>query len=86
MSRITRIVTYIFMLLHNKVTTDVTHRSDRTGCTASHSGTSAAAPLAAGVIALVLSVNPCITWRDVQHLIVLSSVSVSSPYFVVFKK
>lgn len=60
-----------------QVTTDVTHRPGSTGCTSAHSGTSAAAPLAAGVIALVLSVNPCLTWRDVQHLIILSSVPVS---------
>ncbi|XP_067935170.1 proprotein convertase subtilisin/kexin type 7-like [Watersipora subatra] len=58
------------------VTTDVTHRPQSTGCTNSHSGTSAAAPLAAGVIALVLSVNPCLSWRDIQHLIVLTSVKV----------
>ena len=39
-------------------------------CTALHSGTSAAAPLTAGVIALVLSVPPDLTWRDVQYLLV----------------
>ncbi|KAF6026264.1 PCSK7 [Bugula neritina] len=60
------------------VTTDVTHRKDSNGCTHEHSGTSAAAPLAAGVIALVLSANPCLTWRDVQHLIVLSSVKIDT--------
>ncbi|CAB4064560.1 PCSK1 [Lepeophtheirus salmonis] len=42
-------------------------------CTVSHTGTSAAAPLAAGVIALTLEANPNLTWRDVQHLIVYSS-------------
>jgi len=46
-------------------------------CTDHHTGTSAAAPLAAGVIALALSANPCLTWRDVQHLVVLTSVKVS---------
>ena len=35
-----------------------------------HSGTSAAAPLAAGMIALLLSVRPELTWRDVQHVLV----------------
>ncbi|KAL7754005.1 pheromone processing endoprotease [Sorochytrium milnesiophthora] len=39
-------------------------------CTSAHSGTSAAAPLAAGVLALVLSVRPDLSWRDVQRLIV----------------
>jgi proprotein convertase subtilisin/kexin type 1 len=43
------------------------------GCTVSHTGTSAAAPLAAGILALVLEANPSLTWRDVQHLVVYSS-------------
>ena len=43
-------------------------------CTGSHGGTSAAAPLAAGVIALGLSVRPELTWRDVQHIAVHSAV------------
>ncbi|VVC45506.1 Peptidase S8, subtilisin-related,Peptidase S8, subtilisin, Ser-active site,Proprotein convertase [Cinara cedri] len=38
-------------------------------CTLNHSGTSAAAPLAAGVIALALEANAELTWRDVQHLL-----------------
>ncbi|XP_050531302.1 neuroendocrine convertase 2 [Daktulosphaira vitifoliae] len=42
-------------------------------CTKSHSGTSAAAPEAAGVFALALEANPELTWRDVQHLTVLTS-------------
>ncbi|XP_041980967.1 neuroendocrine convertase 1-like [Aricia agestis] len=42
-------------------------------CTLGHSGTSAAAPLAAGIIALTLEANPNLTWRDVQHLIVWTS-------------
>ncbi|ODM92521.1 Neuroendocrine convertase 1 [Orchesella cincta] len=39
-------------------------------CTTSHTGTSASAPLAAGIVALVLEANPKLTWRDVQHLTV----------------
>ena len=39
----------------------------------SHTGTSAAAPLAAGILALVLEAAPDLTWRDVQHLVVWSS-------------
>ena len=35
-----------------------------------YSGTSASAPLAAGMIALALEANRNLTWRDVQHLIV----------------
>lgn len=42
----------------------------RNTCTEQHSGTSAAAPLAAGIIALVLEANPDLTWRDVQHVVV----------------
>ncbi|XP_050520108.1 neuroendocrine convertase 1-like [Daktulosphaira vitifoliae] len=52
----------------NIVTTDV-----RGGCTTKHTGTSAAAPLISGIIALALSANPSLTWRDVQHLIVWTS-------------
>ena len=37
------------------------------GCTESHTGTSAATPLAAGMAALMLEVRPCLTWRDVQE-------------------
>ncbi|KAL2090314.1 hypothetical protein ACEWY4_015002 [Coilia grayii] len=50
------------------VTTDV-HGS----CTSEHTGTSASAPLAAGIIALALEANPTLTWRDVQHLVVRAS-------------
>ncbi|KAJ8365919.1 hypothetical protein SKAU_G00147500 [Synaphobranchus kaupii] len=42
-------------------------------CTLRHSGTSAAAPEAAGVFALALEANPDLTWRDMQHLTVLTS-------------
>ncbi|XP_075979431.1 neuroendocrine convertase 1-like [Anticarsia gemmatalis] len=42
-------------------------------CTLGHTGTSAAAPLAAGIIALALNANPNLTWRDVQHLVVWTS-------------
>merc|ERR1719230_886079 len=42
-------------------------------CTLKHSGTSAAAPEAAGVFALALEANPNLTWRDMQHLVVLTS-------------
>jgi proprotein convertase subtilisin/kexin type 2 len=42
-------------------------------CTKTHSGTSAAAPEAAGVFALALEANPNLSWRDIQHLSVLTS-------------
>ncbi|KAI9029834.1 peptidase S8/S53 domain-containing protein [Phycomyces nitens] len=54
-------------------TTDV----GRNSCSDRHGGTSAAAPLAAGVFALVLSVRPDLTWRDLQHLCVQTAVPVT---------
>lgn len=50
------------------VTTDL-----RQKCTDSHTGTSASAPLAAGIIALALEANKNLTWRDMQHLVVWTS-------------
>ncbi|NXV16202.1 PCSK4 convertase, partial [Cepphus grylle] len=50
------------------VTTDLHHH-----CTDKHTGTSASAPLAAGMIALALEANPALTWRDLQHLVVRTS-------------
>lgn len=39
-------------------------------CVKSFRGTSSAAPLAAGIFALVLQANPNLTWRDLQHIVV----------------
>ncbi|GLH10076.1 Furin-like protease 1, isoforms 1/1-X/2 [Gryllus bimaculatus] len=39
-------------------------------CTSSHTGTSASAPLAAGICALALESNRDLTWRDMQHIVV----------------
>ncbi|KAE8631692.1 hypothetical protein XENTR_v10001277 [Xenopus tropicalis] len=50
------------------LTTDI-----RLRCTDQHSGTSASAPLAAGIIALALEANPALTWRDLQHIVVRAS-------------
>ena len=36
-------------------------------------GTSASAPLVAGVVALMLEANPGLTWRDVQHVLIESA-------------
>lgn len=47
------------------VTTDLHHQ-----CTSSHTGTSASAPLAAGICALALESNRELTWRDMQHIVV----------------
>ena len=42
-------------------------------CTGSFGGTSSAAPLVSGIIALVLEENPELSWRDVQHILVKSA-------------
>ncbi|KAM4735283.1 furin-like protease kpc-1 [Anableps anableps] len=43
------------------------------GCVTHFPGTSSAAPIAAGILALALEVNPVMTWRDVQHLITMTA-------------
>ncbi|TNN12242.1 Furin-like protease 1 isoform 2 [Schistosoma japonicum] len=50
------------------ITIDLNHT-----CTDNHSGTSASAPLAAGICALTLSANPNLTWRDLQYLVVYTA-------------
>jgi len=50
------------------VSTDLSNK-----CTDTHTGTSAAAPLAAGICALALEANPELTWRDMQHIVVQTS-------------
>ncbi len=42
---------------------------DPSECTSTFGGTSSAAPLAAGIIALMLEQRPELTWRDVRHII-----------------
>ncbi|KAF9178129.1 pheromone processing endoprotease [Haplosporangium sp. Z 767] len=45
-------------------------------CYPYHSGTSAAAPIAAGIYALVLEVRPDLNWRDIQYLTVHTAIPV----------
>ena len=46
-------------------------------CYSNHGGTSAAAPLGAGIFALALSARPELTWRDLQHVLVLTGVPIN---------
>ena len=55
------------------VTTNWRKNGDYPDCVDKHGGTSAAAPLAAGMIALFLAVRPDLTWRDVQHIVLKSA-------------
>ncbi|GAG15678.1 unnamed protein product, partial [marine sediment metagenome] len=41
--------------------------------TSTFGGTSSAAPVVSGVVALMLEANPNLTWRDVQHILVESA-------------
>lgn len=66
--------------VYNKgiVTTDLIGNAGYSSgdCTAEFGGTSSATPVVSGAIALVLEANPSLTWRDVQHLIALTSMKV----------
>jgi subtilisin family serine protease len=56
------------------VTTDLLSRFGYSNgaCTFDFGGTSAAAPQIAGVVSLMLEVRPELSWRDVQHILILS--------------
>lgn len=43
-------------------------------CTNGFGGTSSAAPLVSGIVALMLDANPTLTWRDVQHILVETAI------------
>lgn len=48
-----------------------------TDYTANFNGTSAAAPVVSGVVALMLEANPDLGWRDVQEILILSATEIN---------
>lgn len=60
------------------LTNDEKHTTDvgTNECYSGHGGTSAAAPLAAGIFALVLQIRPDLTWRDMQYLVMQTALPV----------
>ncbi|CZT04450.1 hypothetical protein WAI453_011504 [Rhynchosporium graminicola] len=58
---------------------DAIHTTDigANNCYSAHGGTSAAAPLAAGIFALVLSIRPDLTWRDMQYLVMMTALPIN---------
>jgi len=58
-----------------------TNLKDNPGCNyASLNGTSAAAPTVAGVVALMLSANPSLTWRDVREILRATARKIDADY------
>ena len=57
---------------------DAIHTTDVgiNNCYNGHGGTSAAAPLGAGIMALALGVRPDLTWRDMQYIVIEAAVPV----------
>lgn len=66
------VVTYSSGSKEHIHTTDIKKK-----CSATHGGTSAAAPLAAGIYALALLANPDLTWRDLQYVSAMAAVPVN---------
>ena len=68
--------------LANIITTDIvgSEGHNLTNYTFTMEGTSSAAPMVSGVIALMLEANPNLTWRDVQHILVQTSRKVDSDH------
>ncbi|HEX7927555.1 MAG TPA: S8 family peptidase [bacterium] len=48
--------------------------------TSTFNGTSSATPVTSGVVALMLGVNPALTWRDVKHILAATSEQVDAGF------
>ena len=46
--------------------------------TSTFKGTSAAAPVISGIVALLLEVNPALTWRDIKHILASSAIQIDA--------
>jgi kexin len=59
---------------------DAIHTTDvgQNSCYDQHGGTSAAAPLAAGIFALALQVRPDLSWRDMQYIAMDTAVPINT--------
>ncbi|KAI1827121.1 peptidase S8/S53 domain-containing protein [Xylaria intraflava] len=66
------------VVTYSSGSTDAIHTTDvgENQCYNGHGGTSAAAPLAAGIFALALQVRPDLTWRDMQYIALESAVPI----------
>ncbi|KAI1436799.1 peptidase S8/S53 domain-containing protein [Xylaria sp. CBS 124048] len=66
------------VVTYSSGSTDAIHTTDvgENQCYNGHGGTSAAAPLAAGIFALALQVRPDLSWRDMQYIALESAVPV----------
>ena len=47
-------------------------------CVSDFGGTSGSAPVAAGIVALILEANPRLGWRDVQGILIQTAVKISA--------
>lgn len=66
------------VVTYSSGSTDAIHTTDvgENACYSGHGGTSAAAPLAAGIFALALEIRPDLSWRDMQYIAIESAVPV----------
>jgi len=67
-------VAYQFNLGDTSSDADVIGKNTNCDYTNTMNGTSSAAPSLSGVVALMLDINPALTWRDVRHIIAKTAI------------